>query len=185
VIQETLLGVLNHLLGQAAWARRHLQAFTGRTARFVMPPWQLAFGISADGLFQNAADVADVTVSLPAGAPLLLLRGVDGLMAEAHVTGNAEFATALSFVLRNLHWDAEEDLSRVFGDIAAIRLVRFGRSLTTWPRQAGDKLVENLADFMGQEGRWLTPAPELAVFRTELAELDDRLARLKARIAAL
>lgn len=186
MIQQALIGVLNHLLRQSAWARRHLQPFSGRQAQFVLPPWQLALTITTEGLFQDAVgDAVDVMVTLPAASPLLLFQGVDRLMADAHVTGNAEFATALSFVLRNLRWDAEEDLSRAFGDMVATRVLGVAGSLAAWQGQAAGRLAENLAGYMGQEARLLTPAGELIAFRSDLAEMDDRLLRLTRRVAAL
>jgi ubiquinone biosynthesis accessory factor UbiJ len=186
VIQTAILGALNHLLAQASWARRQLLPFAGRRARFEMPPWQLAFGVDGEGLFEAiAVPEVDVTVSLPADGPLLALQGIDRLMATAHVTGNAEFATALSFVLKNLRWDAEEDLSRLVGDIAAHRLVGGLSVLAAWQKQASRNLAENLAEYLGEEAHLLTPAGELAMFRSELADFSHRLAHLQTRVKAV
>jgi len=186
VIQTAVLAALNHLLGQASWARRQLLPFAGRRARFEMPPWQLAFSITAEGLFEVVAEPeVDVTVALPADSPLLVLQGIDRLMAAAHVVGNAEFATALSFVLKNLRWDAEEDLSRLVGDIAAHRLVGGATALVGWQKQASRNLAENLAEYLGEEGRLLTPVGELARFREDIADFSSRLAHLQSRLQAL
>jgi ubiquinone biosynthesis accessory factor UbiJ len=186
VIEGFVLGALNHLLGQAGWARKQLSAFAGRQARFDMPPWRLAFAVTAEGLFEaTATDGVDVTVTLPADAPLLALHGIDRVMATAHVTGNAEFATALSFVLKNLRWDAEEDLSRLVGDIAAHRIVGGISALTAWQKQSARNVAENVAEYLGEESGLLTPARDLAAFRTELAEFTRRLEQLEARTRAL
>lgn len=186
MIETLLLGVLNHLLGQAAWARRQLEAFAGRQARFDMPPWQLAFSVNADGRFEPASEgEIDVVVALPAETPLLALQGIDHAMAGAHVTGNAEFATALSFVLKNLRWDAEEDLSRLVGDIAAHRLVGAASSLAAWQRQAARNAAENIAEYVGEESRLLVPRRELASLRDELADFVRRLEQLEGRARAL
>ena len=64
----------------------------------------------------------EVSISLPAAAPLLALQGKDAVMRAARIEGSAEFAETLGFVIRNLRWDAEEDLSKVVGDIAAHRI---------------------------------------------------------------
>ncbi len=186
MIQTVVLGTLNHLLAQANWARRQLLPFAGRRARFEMPPWQLAFSVDAEGRFEAIAEPeVDVTVSLPADGPLLALQGIDRLMATAHVTGNAEFATTLSFVLKNLRWDAEEDLSRLVGDIAAHRLVGGVSTLAGWQRQASRNLAENLAEYLGEEAGLLTPAGELDGLRTDLADFSHQLARLQTRVEAL
>lgn len=186
MIDRLILGALNHLLGQADWARRQLSAFAGRQARFEMPPWHLAFAVSSDGLFEAVGEGdIDVTVVLPADTPLIALQGIDRAMAGAHVTGNAEFATALSFVLKNLRWDAEEDLSRVVGDIAAHRLVGGATQLLTWQREAARNVVENLAEYLGEESALLVPTRELARFREDLADFTTRIDRLEARVKTL
>jgi ubiquinone biosynthesis accessory factor UbiJ len=186
VIQNLVLGALNHLLGQASWARGQLSAFAGRRARFDMPPWQLAFAITADGLFEaTTEDEVDVAVSLPADTPLVALQGIDRAMAAAHVTGNAEFATALSFVLKNLRWDAEEDLSKLVGDVVAHRLAAVPPRLTLWRQEALRNAGDNLAEYLGEEARLLVPKHELAGFAKEATEFDTRIAALATRAAKL
>jgi ubiquinone biosynthesis protein UbiJ len=183
VIDTAILAALNHLLGQAAWARRQLQPFAGRRARFEMLPWRFAFGIGTDGRFEAVTEPeVDVTVVLPANGPLLALQGIDRLMATAHVSGNAEFATALSFVLKNLRWDAEEDLARLVGDIVAHRVVSGLSSITAWQKQAARNVAENVAEYLGSEAKLLTPAREMDAFRVDLGDFTDRLAKLEVRI---
>lgn len=181
-----MLGALNHLLGQAGWARRQLSGFAGRRARFEMPPWGLAFRIGEDGRFELAdAREVDVTVALPADTPLVALQGIDRAMAAAHVTGNAEFAATLSFVLKNLRWDAEEDLSRLVGDITAHRIVGVSSRLTSWHRQASRNLAENVVEYLSEESALLVNTREMHIFRGELAELNGRIEQLEARSCSL
>jgi ubiquinone biosynthesis accessory factor UbiJ len=152
-----------------------------------MPPWQLAVLVAEDGRFQTVTGEAeaDVTVTLPADSPLRALRGLSGVMAEAHVTGNAEFATELSFVLRNLRWDAEEDLSRLVGDIAAHRLVGAGNAFVAWQKRSAENLGQNVSEYLAEEARVLTPAREMAQLRQDTEDLDRRLAALEARVKRL
>jgi ubiquinone biosynthesis protein UbiJ len=186
VIDGVILGALNHLLGQAVWARQQLQPFAGRRARFDMSPWQLAFAVTAEGRFEPVGEGdIDVTVTLPAETPLIALQGIERAMAGAHVTGNAEFATALSFVLKNLRWDAEEDLSRLVGDVAAHRIVGVSSRLTSWQRDAARNFVDNLAEYLGDESALLVPTRELEGFRQDVADLNERLQQLDARVRKL
>lgn len=186
MIEVAVLGAANHLLGQAEWARRRLAAFAGRQACFDMPPWRLAFCVTADGLLEAASDEAiDVTVALPAETPFAALQGIDRAMAGAHVTGNAEFATALSFVLKNLRWDAEEDLAKRVGDIAAHRIVAGASRLAAWQRQAARNLAENVAEYLSEEAGLLAPRRELAEFGAEMADFTRRLEQLEARARTL
>jgi ubiquinone biosynthesis protein UbiJ len=152
-----------------------------------MPPWHLAALVAEDGTFRTAAGdtEADVTVTLPSDSPLRALRGLAAVMGDAHVVGNAEFATELSFVLRNLRWDAEEDLSRLVGDIAAHRLAGAASTLAAWQKRSAENLGQNIAEYLAEEARLLTPARELAQLRQDTEDLDRRLAALEARVKGL
>lgn len=183
MIDNALLAVLNHLLQGAEWARARLAPYAGRHACFDMPPFRFSFVIDAAGLCFAQADASapDVTVHLPADTPLRLLHGLDRVMASARVDGNAEFATELSFVLRKLRWDAEEDLSRVFGDIAAHRMVRGASCLAALPGETSRRLAENVVEYLVHEQGVLIGTAEFSSFRDELMRLNDALARLETR----
>lgn len=183
MIDSALLAALNHLLQGSEWARTRLAPYAGRHACFDMPPFRFGFVIDADGLceVQAGETTPDVTIHLPADTPLRLLHGMDQVMAGARVDGNAEFATELSFVLRNLRWDAEEDLSRVFGDIAAHRMVQGAGRLVALQGETSRRLAENVAEYLVHEKGLLIGHAEFASFRDDLMRLNDALARIEAR----
>lgn len=182
-----LVAALNHLLGQAHWARARLTPFAGRRVRIESPLLALSLIVTAAGDFVPADEdsPADVTLRLPADLPGLLLQGPEKLIARAHVEGNAEFATALSFVFQHLSWDVEEDLSRLIGDIAAHRLLMTAKRCLAWQRDAVARGCENLAEFLRDEARLLVPRPEQALFADELARLMDALTALEQRLERL
>lgn len=183
-----LIGLINHLLMQSDWARQRLQPFAGRVAQFDMPPFEGAFAITAEGnIVAPSAETyqADVTIRLPALSPLLLLQGIDTLMRSVRLEGGIDFAEALGFVLRNLRWDAEEDLSRVVGDIAAHRLVNGAREFAGWQQQATKNLAENFAEYFTEEQPLITGRAAIADFSTAVETLRDDLARLEKRIQRL
>ena len=188
-VPPPLLAAVNHVLGQAPWARERLQPFAGRIAQFALPPLTGAFAVTGDGLMTappvEAEVEADVTVTLPATAPLLALQGFDVLMRNVRLDGAVDFAEALGFVLRNLRWDAEEDLSRVVGDIAAHRLVGGAQQLFAWQKQAARNLAENLAEFFTEEQPLIARHDEVAAFSADVAALRDDVARLQKRIERL
>jgi ubiquinone biosynthesis accessory factor UbiJ len=183
MIDGAFLAGLNHLLQRASWARTRLAPFAGRHALIGMPPFQLAFAISYEGRFEPAPDSSspDVTIHLPADTPFLLLQGLDKVMAAARVEGNAEFATELSFIFRNLRWDAEEDLSRIVGDIAAHRLVAGAQRMAAWQKQAAENLTGNLAEYLKFESRLLIGTDEFIVFREDVLRLNAALDSLENR----
>lgn len=183
MIEAAFLAGLNHLLHGANWARARLAPYAGRRAALVVPPFRLAFVITADGFCAAATtdEPPDVIVHLPADTPWRLLQGLDRVMAGAHVEGGAEFATELAFVFRNLRWDAEEDLSRLVGDIAAHRLLATAGRLAAWQRRSAGNLGENLAEYLTLENPLLVSRLEFAAFCADLASLNADLNRLEAR----
>ncbi|MDD5295351.1 MAG: hypothetical protein PHU46_00430 [Rhodocyclaceae bacterium] len=177
---------LNHLLAGASWARRRLTPFAGRRAKIELPPLCLVLEVTPDGYFAaSEGDEAEVRFTLPAGTPLLALQGVDAVVREAHVSGPADFADALGFVLKNLKWDAEEDLSKLLGDIAAHRLAGMARGLVQWQRKAATNTVENVVDYLREEKGVLPRKEDLSLWSAEVSRLQSDLARLESRVSSL
>jgi ubiquinone biosynthesis protein UbiJ len=188
MFDQVFIAALNHLLEGASWARTRLIPFAGRRARFDIPPLALGFEIAPDGRVipnPGSTDVADVVIRLPVEAPFLLPQGLDKLMSQATVEGNAEFATEISFVFRNLRWDAEEDLSKLVGDIAAHRVVQGISRFMGWQKQATTNLAENVAEYLTIEKPVLVPRHELHDLRDAIAKLDADLGRAESRLTSL
>ena len=104
---------------------------------------------------------------------------------KANVEGDTDFASAISKVAANLRWDIEEDLSRVFGDIAAHRLAESGRAAAEWPRQAAVSMAETMAEFLTEEKHLLVTPLRAAEFVRDVDELRDAAERLDKRIERL
>jgi ubiquinone biosynthesis protein UbiJ len=179
------LAALNHLLRQADWARAKLLPFAGRSARLAMPPFQLDFAIREDGYVETGTAAPDVVMTLPADAPLRALQGQEQVIAAARVEGNAHLATELSFVLRNLRWDAEEDLSRAVGDIAAHRLVQGANVVAGWQKNAARNLAENVAEYLSEENPLVVRPQDITSHAADLVEVRDKLSQLEKRIDKL
>ncbi|MEW6512448.1 MAG: SCP2 sterol-binding domain-containing protein [Pseudomonadota bacterium] len=187
MFDAVFLGGLNHLLESANWARARLAPFAGRRARFAMPPFEFGFEVSSAGMVVANPDpgLTDVVIRLPADTPFLLPQGLDRVMAQATVEGNAEFATELSFVFRNLRWDAEEDLSKLVGDIAAHRIVQGASRFVQWQKQAATHLAQNFGEYLTLENPMLIRREEFLSLRDHISQLNADLARVEKRLAAL
>jgi ubiquinone biosynthesis protein UbiJ len=182
-----IIGALNHLIAGAPWARARLIPFAGRRARLETPLLTIAFAVTADGRLQAIApdETPDVAIRLPEDALFECPPRLEKLIGEAHVEGNAEFATALSFVFRHLQWDVEEDLSRFVGDIAAHRLVYAASRCADSLQRARANFFENLAEYLVYEKRVLADSAEFAQLRADIAQLDSDLARIERRLSSL
>lgn len=186
MLDNAALGALNHLLRDSAWARARLTPFAGRAARLSLAPFHLDILVTAEGMLTEVGTQAhDVEITLPAETPLLALRGAEALAKGIHVSGSAEFADALGFVLRNLSWDFEEDLSKVIGDIAAHRIAGLFNGFGAWQEKAARNLVENFAEYLTEENPALVKPSVIAEFSGTVGQLSNDLALLEKRITRL
>ncbi|HQR03516.1 MAG: hypothetical protein JSR19_01725 [Proteobacteria bacterium] len=186
--RNVALGAFNHLLVQAGWACQRLAPFSGRGLR-LEPAGLPVLTVEIDPrgmLIPAAADcTVDVVVSLPAHLPLLALQGRDAILRQTRISGSADLAEMLGFVLRNLAWDAEEDLSRLCGDILAHRALMGVRRLTAWQREALRRAAENIGEYLTEESDTLIHQREMAPFAAEVDALDQALAATSRRLARL
>lgn len=178
------MGFINHLLRGAGWAREELKRFAGRVARIEMFPFALSLAVREDG---------EVDVAAPECTPSVIVRLTPGLMLrfaardetvwqDADISGDADFAAALHHVARNLRWDIEEDLSRVFGDIAAHRMAESGRTLERWGVQALDNTGRAFAEYWTEEQPLIAGRRDLDAFNRDVDALRDDVARLEKRV---
>lgn len=179
---------LNHVLTQQAWARQQLSGFAGRTIEFRAPPLPaLRVTIRDDGLLKAADAAAQPDLSVLARAtamPLLMMRD-EAAMRDIEITGSTELAQVVQRLFRNLEWDAEEDLSRVFGDVLARRIAGAGRGFFSWQREAGLRLAQNFAEYWTEEQPLIARRTDLERFNAEVDTLRDDAERLDKRLAIL
>ncbi|TRZ66994.1 MAG: hypothetical protein D4S02_05890 [Rhodocyclaceae bacterium] len=184
MLDRAALAALNHLLLGASWARARLAPFAGRAARLSLPPFRLDFRVSADGML-TASEVGredcDVEIALPVETPFLAMQGSEAVAKATKISGSAEFADTLGFVLRNLRWDFEEDLSKAVGDIAAHRIAGQLRAFGAWQAQATQNLAENFAEYLTEEQPTLVNKRDLGAFSDAVNQLADDLAKLESR----
>ena len=89
---------LNHLLADASWARERLAPFAGRPAVFAVKPDEIGAGVDNDGYFTEAVTAEpDVSLELPLASLPKAIGGVDALVGDIRISGNADFADALGF----------------------------------------------------------------------------------------
>lgn len=161
--------------------------FAGRTARFEVAPFALSFTVLDSGeVAPAAADAAPtVTIKLTPGLMLRLAAREETAWREIETTGDTDFASAIHHVARNLRWDIEEDLSRVFGDITAHRVAESGRTLRRWSEQALENTSRSFAEYWTEEQPLIAEARDLAEFNRSVDRLRDDVARLEKRLENL
>ena len=179
---------LNHLLEAEAWARDKLKPYAAQCVEFRSPPLPgLCLEILDTGLLRRAAydAVPNLVVNIGPGALPAMLRGEDALLREIGIEGNADLAGTVQYLFRHLRWDIAEDLSKVFGDVVAERMVREGKRFAAWNVEAAEKLAQNFSEYLIEEQPLLARPADVRQFLADADRLRDDLARLEKRIDLL
>ena len=153
-----LVLLINHVLGAEPEALRRLLPHAGRVMqlelvslpRILRPPQHLSLVVTPAGLVARCdADSSsgllnspnrrqpDLTVRVDAGNPAMLaLRAIQGDLPGVDIRGDAQLAADIDWLMRNLRWDVERDLERLFGPAVAHELHKFGRAVAQGMRRA-------------------------------------------------
>ncbi len=186
MISQAYCHFLNHVLDGADWARERLRPHAGKRVRFEVAP--LAVGLALDESGRVAADPAaepELTVRLTHFLLPRLLLGDEAAFRQVETVGDIELAREVDFLFRHLRWEVEEDLARVFGDIAGRRMAAGGRALARFPLQAADALARMAADYLREEAPALARREGVSAFVAEVDRLRDDVERLEKRLARL
>jgi ubiquinone biosynthesis protein UbiJ len=181
------VATINHLLAQEAWAREALMRHGGKTACIDTGHLQVRMRVARDGMLENAAedDVPSVTIHVKLTDLPLILQNRDRAFSYVRIEGDAEFANTISQLSKGLRWDAEHDLERLFGPIAATRVVGGARGMAEGAATAGRRLAENVAEFLLEERRVLVRPDRVDDFAGDVSRLRDDVERAAKRIAKL
>jgi ubiquinone biosynthesis protein UbiJ len=186
--ESPFIAALNRLLQGEPWARERLLPFAGETLELRAPPLpSLRFVISAEGGLVHAtvASEASLVVTLRPEALAAAVKGEDHLLRSIDVAGNAKLASEVMFLARHLRWDAEEDLARIVGDVAAHRLAGLARDAAAWHADAAKRIAASFMEYAVEERRVLVKRDALAEFSDAVARLRDGVERLEKRVERL
>jgi ubiquinone biosynthesis protein UbiJ len=179
--------VINHLLAQEPWARRELQRHAGKVASIDAGVAALRLRVTPEGLLEAApGDVAArVTIRVkPADLPLIV-QNRERAFSYVQIEGDAEFANALSSLSQSLRWEAEVDLEKLVGPLAATRMVSGARAALQAVKNGHQKLAENVAEFLLDEQQVLVRPQAVDTLSADVARLRDDVERAAKRLAKL
>ena len=180
------VAVLNRMLAREPWARDRLAPFTGRIARFDAAPFALTLQVTSEGMFAAAGTGAHaVTIGVALSSLPLALLDPQAAMKDVRLSGDAEFAQALAYVLQNLRPEPEEELSHYVGDAAAERLVGFMRASASQWKQIAENMLDSTAHYVVRENPMVVDREDLDNFSNDVNRLRDAVARAEKRIELL
>lgn len=182
---KPLVFALNHLLAQNAWAQKALQAHAGKIVALRLASLEFRLSILEDGQLASAAEDAgiDARLALPPGAALRFLVEHRLDASPLSMSGDHALATTIGKVLQGLRWDAEEDLSRLIGDIPAHQLTLAGLKIKNELSRQAWSLAGMLAEYWQEEQPLIAKRRHLAEFSREVDALRDDAERLAKRVA--
>lgn len=181
------LPAFNRVLRSNVWALERLRLHAGKIVRFESGPVVLGVQVQATGEFEPApgdGEPATVVRVLP-GAVLRLATHDAAAWSEVAITGDSELAAVLHQVWQQLDWGIEEDLSQIFGDIVAHRLVTTGQTLQAGAAHAAQSVLRNVFEYWTEEQPVVASRGAIDAYVREVDALRDDVARLEKRIAAL
>lgn len=191
MLLSALETTLNRNIAASSAARALCSRLNGKTLRLQLTGMPMQFLLRAEGeRIQLQTDQHTPADALLSGSPLGLFslarqqaKSTSG--SSVRIEGDAEVAQNFSELLKQAKPDVEEELSRVVGDVAAHQLGNTARSLLGFGRRVGDTLLQNVGEYLSEEGRDVPNKTEAEEFNRDVDTLRDDVERFEARLNAL
>ena len=136
--QQRLVLFLNHVLMQEKSAQNRLLRQKGRIAHIRWGLFAIDLVVTPAGLVDRAPPFSrpDLVISVAAESPMVVIQSaLSGKAPPVKIEGDVQLAAEIGWLVENLRWDAEEDLSRLIGDAPAHALASIGRRVATGLKQ--------------------------------------------------
>lgn len=127
-VQHRLVLFLNHVLMQEPEAQVRLTRQKGRVVRVQWGEFHMQLMATPAGLCELApAAVPDLRLTVTDGPLSLAKTALKGDKPAVQIEGDVQFAAEVNWLVDHVRWDAEEDLTRVVGDVAAHQIATAAR----------------------------------------------------------
>lgn len=186
--------ILRRLLKDAPWAQERLRPFAGHHIAWDIANIKGSLRLDSEGLPEPLPELTDnnatqtnagVHLSLPSEKLSVLGKGMDALMREVRIEGNAGLAAELAFIARHLRPDPAEWMAPYLGDIAAEQAGQQLNKAFAWSTHAAARVMRSGSDYLIFEAG-IIPSPEqVSGHCHEIDNLRDATDRLAQRIARL
>jgi ubiquinone biosynthesis protein UbiJ len=200
-IVEIACKVLNHLIMQEVWAHRLLSQHEGKVLLLQLPVGEVMLQIN-EGYFSSyqlsssgaAIDSQDnqtliqpsVTFTVSQEAVWgYLSGGKTAALKHVKIAGDVDFASDLNRLATDLHWEVEEDLSKLFGDAVATKITKRSKTMITQGQAAIADLQTGIKGYLVNEKNILVDQAIFVELKSELRVLRDDVERSEKRIERL
>ena len=183
---QPFAAAFNHVLAQNAWAQAKLALYAGKTFQLRLPPAAFNLTLDASGAVRPASEgMPNATLSATPSGFLRYLSVEPRDLNLIALEGDAEFGAALRETLSQITWEAEEDLSRLFGDVLAHRIAGFAKGWFSWREQSIKGLALSASEYFTEEKPLLAKPRQLTQFWQEVTALQTAVDDLERRIQKL
>jgi ubiquinone biosynthesis protein UbiJ len=137
-IQHRAVLLLNHVLMQEAEAQARLVRQKGRVVLVQWRSFSIRLVATPAGLLDLAGEAAaaDLTLTVTEESPWQLGQAaLRGDKPAVSIAGDVQLAAEVNWLVDNVRWDLEEDLSRVVGDAPAHAIGEAARRVAQGLRQ--------------------------------------------------
>lgn len=157
-----------------------LRPYAGTAFRLRLPVLSAVLAIDYGGtLIPAETTSAEITLTLNPLAWLIASGSVSRFIPSG---GQPALAEELADLFGQLRWDAEEDLSRVLGDIAAHRLVTGADEVLDWHKKAATTIAKSWVEHWQEEEPLLAQPEAVRNFFDQVSKLHDRVDQLEQKI---
>lgn len=200
-LSDAACKALNHLVKQEAWAHDLLRRHEGKLICLDLPIGKMHFLIQGGyfakddttntageeiGAEQNVIVQPSVSFQVSQEAIWAFLsNGKTGALKHVKIAGDVDFASDLNQLANNLHWELEEDLSKLFGDAIANKLTQESKMMFVQGQSAIADLQKGVRDYLVNEKNALVGSHDLDRLKSELRTLRDDVERTEKRIERL
>jgi ubiquinone biosynthesis protein UbiJ len=200
-IVEIACKVLNHLIMQEAWAHRLLNLHEGKLLLLQLPVGEVmlqinggyfsSYSLQSDGSTTELQDnqtliQPSVTFTVSQDAVWgYLSGGKTAALKHVKIAGDVDFASDLNRLATDLHWEVEEDLSKLFGDAVATKITDRSKTMFAQGQAAVADLQTGIKGYLVNEKNILVDQVSLVQLKSELRILRDDVERSEKRIERL
>lgn len=179
--------LLQHLISQNSWANELLQPFAGKSVRlnFILTGTTLVILEDGNLAIAGETNIPDATVTIPPGVLVRLIAKDEAAKLLITVEGDTHLATELAKVFSNMHWDYEDDFSKLVGDVPAYKMGERARQAVKTVKDTSTNLADMLSEYWQEEMPMIAKKRHVEEFNREVDILRADVDRLEKKLAKL
>jgi ubiquinone biosynthesis protein UbiJ len=194
--------ITNQCIKQDKFLLQGLSAHSGKTLQVNITSPDFGFyvhfletGVSLAGIdeytntenstIENSTNLVNGQITGSASALLKILTADTAqqplVNPDLQIDGDAEFVQEIHELFSAMEVDWQEPLASVIGDVPVHGIEKLISDLVDFGKQSTKTIVENIDEYLHEEGRFVPPENQVEIFNTDLDDLKLKLDRLTAR----